>query len=81
MGARVYNPETNQFTSKDPVKGGNENSYTYPNDPLNKSDLFGLMTAIEGAMLGISLSLALGSTVVAGIFAAHSQPGVWLELL
>ncbi len=68
MGARVYNPDTNQFTSKDPIKGGNENSYTYPNDPLNKSDLLGLMTAIEGAMLSISISLALGSTVAAGIF-------------
>ena len=68
MGARVYNPETNQFTSKDPIKGGNENSYTYPNDPLNKSDLLGLMTAIDGAMLSISISLALGSTVAAGIF-------------
>jgi RHS repeat-associated protein len=42
MGARVYNPETNQFTSKDPVKGGNENSYTYPNDPINGSDFTGL---------------------------------------
>jgi hypothetical protein len=42
MGARVYNPETNQFTSKDPVKGGNENSYTYPNDPINGSDFSGL---------------------------------------
>lgn len=41
MGARVYNPETNQFTSKDPTKGGNENSYTYPNDPLNGSDFSG----------------------------------------
>lgn len=41
MGARVYNPQTNQFTSPDPVKVGNENSYTYPNDPTNKSDYFG----------------------------------------
>ena len=41
-GARVYNPETNQFTSPDPVKGGNENSYTYPNDPINGSDFTGL---------------------------------------
>jgi RHS repeat-associated protein len=42
MGARVYNPETNQFTSPDPVKGGNENSYTYPNEPLHGSDFTGL---------------------------------------
>ncbi len=41
MGARVYNPETNQFTSPDPVKGGNENGYVYPNDPINGSDSAG----------------------------------------
>jgi RHS repeat-associated protein len=42
MGARVYNPTTNQFTAPDPIKGGNENTYTYPNDPINKSDFTGL---------------------------------------
>jgi RHS repeat-associated protein len=41
MGARVYNPVTNQFTSPDPVTGGNETSYTYPNDPINKTDFDG----------------------------------------
>jgi RHS repeat-associated protein len=42
MGARVYNPTTNQFTSPDPVTGGNENSYTYPNEPSKNSDFTGL---------------------------------------
>lgn len=42
MGARVYNPVTNQFTSPDPVTGGNETSYTYPNDPASYQDLDGL---------------------------------------
>jgi hypothetical protein len=41
MGARVYNPVTNQFTSPDPVTGGNETIYTYPNDPINKTDFDG----------------------------------------
>jgi RHS repeat-associated protein len=41
MGARVYNPETNQFTSPDPIQGGNENNYTYPNDPMGRSDFTG----------------------------------------
>jgi RHS repeat-associated protein len=41
MGARVYNPVTNQFTSPDPITGGNETSYTYPNDPINKTDFDG----------------------------------------
>lgn len=42
MGARVYNPKTNQFTAPDPITGGNENTYSYPNDPINKSDFTGL---------------------------------------
>jgi RHS repeat-associated protein len=42
MGARVYNPETNQFTSIDPIPGGNENRYAYPNDPINHADYSGL---------------------------------------
>ena len=42
MGARVYNPKPNQFTSKDPIPGGNENPYNYPNDPINHSDFNGL---------------------------------------
>ncbi len=41
MGARLYNPTTGQFTSLDPVVGGNENNYNYPNDPINKYDLDG----------------------------------------
>ena len=42
MGARLYNPVTNQFTSPDPITGGNETTYTYPNDPINKNDFTGL---------------------------------------
>jgi hypothetical protein len=41
MGARVYNPVTGQFTSPDPIPGGNENTYTYPNDPINQNDFTG----------------------------------------
>jgi RHS repeat-associated protein len=41
MGARLYNPTTGTFTSTDPVYGGNDNSYTYPNDPINEVDLTG----------------------------------------
>ena len=42
MGARVYLPGSGQFTSTDPVFGGNVNPYTYPADPINGFDLTGL---------------------------------------
>mgnify|MGYP001940238033 CR=1 FL=1 len=44
MGARLYNPVTGRFTSTDPVYGGNANTYTYPVDPVNMTDLNGLFT-------------------------------------
>lgn len=68
MGARVYNPETNQFTSKDPVKGGNENPYTYPNDPINWSDISGLqaLNALELFVFELVLS-GLGILVATSV--------------
>ncbi|WP_425957013.1 DUF6531 domain-containing protein [Xylanimonas sp. McL0601] len=42
MGARLYNAVTGQFTSRDPVPGGNTTAYTYPQDPVNGYDLQGL---------------------------------------
>ncbi|MBW9209414.1 hypothetical protein KV100_07080 [Mumia sp. zg.B21] len=41
MGMRLYNPHTGRFLSPDPVRGGNDNSYTYPPDPVNSFDLSG----------------------------------------
>ena len=41
MGARVYNPVTAQFTSIDPVFGGNPTAFGYPLDPINGYDLNG----------------------------------------
>ena len=67
MGARVYTPETNQFTSKDPIKGGNENSYTYPNDPINGSDFTGCFALNATAMQFVKYGLD-GVFIALGIF-------------
>ncbi|AQP52742.1 hypothetical protein BW733_17760 (plasmid) [Tessaracoccus flavescens] len=41
MGARLYNPATALFTSIDPIYGGNDTAYSYPNDPINSEDISG----------------------------------------
>ena len=42
MGARQYTPLLGRFIETDPIEGGTPNDYTYPNDPVNSSDLSGL---------------------------------------
>jgi RHS repeat-associated protein len=42
MGARVYAPRIGRFLQVDPVNGGNETTYGYPNDPVNFMDPMGL---------------------------------------
>jgi RHS repeat-associated protein len=75
MGARVYNPITNQFTSPDPVKGGNENPYTYPNDPINSNDFTGKLglasSIVLDRLIGL-ISLGLG-IAICGVLAAACQ--------
>ncbi len=46
MGARLYNPRTGRFLSRDPIPGGNDNAYVYSVDPINTSDTTGLITKV-----------------------------------
>ncbi len=41
MGARLYNASSGLFTSVDPIYAGNDNAYSYPNDPINNCDASG----------------------------------------
>lgn len=41
MGARLYNPATGQFTTRDPVRAGGATPYGYPYDPVNGQDVDG----------------------------------------
>ncbi|MCE1179873.1 MAG: RHS repeat protein [Micrococcales bacterium] len=41
MGVRFYNAARGLFTSLDPVPGGNDTAYNYPNDPVNQFDIDG----------------------------------------
>ena len=83
MGARVYNPETNQFTSKDPIPGGNENSYTYPNDPMNNSDFTGCWDWLDSLDLTLTVLSILpipGLQEIAWVARAASYVSKGMEL-
>lgn len=49
MGVRLYNPATGRFLSTDPIYGGNDNTYTYPLDPINGNDPTGDQFEAGGA--------------------------------
>jgi len=72
MGVRAFNPVTGQFLSQDPVPGGNETAYNYPNDPINGSDLTGTWGwgEIDWIATAINVATNLAISAVAGAFVA-----------
>jgi RHS repeat-associated protein len=68
FGARDYDAETGRWTAKDPIgfNGGNENLYAYVNnDPINRTDPFGLwyidINISGGYWGGASFGVLIGS--------------------
>lgn len=57
MGARGYNPITGQFLTPDPVPGGNETPYNYPNDSINLSDLNGKVGMLASIVIDLVMVL------------------------
>lgn len=53
MGVRLYNAKRGQFTSVDPVPGGNSTAYAYPQDPINMFDLDGRWGFFKSVWSGI----------------------------
>jgi hypothetical protein len=62
MGARLYNPTTATFTTPDPVEGGNDTTYGYPDDPINKNDVTGQWSLHDWAS-GLSVASACVSFI------------------
>lgn len=76
MGVRLYNPSIGRFVSRDPISGGNENSYIYPDDPINNSDPTGQQT-LRFDIFGGQTVWNYFSKGVASVEEYYNQPIRW----
>lgn len=77
MGARLYNPIAGTFTSADPVFSGNDTAYTYPQDPINGSDLTGKRGGPGGSRWAMRHYGNCDFGCGWNRFAHHQLPHVW----
>lgn len=75
---RVYNPNTGRFLTTDPILGGNDNTYTYPVDPINLYDLSGTFSwghIWSAVVQAVTHPIATIHKVVTATVWAYHHPG------